>query len=401
MPATRGKHVWMIFAVMACGAGVSINAEGTLSQWILVVPAHGSAALNSQDGSSAAPDPVTIGFEEYAAQDETCQADVCSDPVEGQCGYLCATFPEATSSAGWSCGSSQTQPHVTTQNPYSGMKCLQFGPDPCSEADWMQASLLVPYTGPGDVAPFNLSMAVAFAGSANPALQLELVGGGEVLFKMSFAGGDILVSDEAGAGWIPTGLTYDANDTYQTLGIDLDPCPMCCGLCDGVGPPCLGPEDCVSARCVYPGDSSDDSYCVGCGVVAIEWTGEIGVYEIPIGRSGPVDEIVLSRANVGGYANIDEVLAGGTDVCLPECGNTVLDEGEECDVGSDDACPGLCVLPHTIGPAGEPECTCMSEASVPIPAVSEWGIVVLALALLTGLKVMLRARRTHSVVQRE
>jgi hypothetical protein len=46
---------------------------------------------------------------------------------------------------------------------------------------------------------------------------------------------------------------------------------------------------------------------------------------------------------------------------------------EQCDGTDDDVCPGLC----------QANCTCSGAA---IPTVSEWGILILTLSLLTGAK---------------
>ncbi len=58
------------------------------------------------------------------------------------------------------------------------------------------------------------------------------------------------------------------------------------------------------------------------------------------------------------------------------CGNRIREVGEECDRTDDAACPGMCA--H--------DCTCTTA----IPTVSHWGLVVLALLLITGAKVWYR-----------
>lgn len=54
------------------------------------------------------------------------------------------------------------------------------------------------------------------------------------------------------------------------------------------------------------------------------------------------------------------------------CGNNIQEGTEQCDGTDDAACPGLC----------QTDCTCPGE---PIPTVSEWGMVILMLALLVGI----------------
>ncbi len=110
-----------------------------------------------------------------------------------------------------------------------------------------------------------------------------------------------------------------------------------------------------------------------------------------------------------GLANSDTTPdACRTDCTLASCGDGLIDDGEMCD-GSDDAlCPGACrtdcvcgVCGNRIREAGE-ECDRNDAAACPgncghdckcitaIPTVSQWGLVVLALLLLTCAKVWYR-----------
>ncbi len=109
--------------------------------------------------------------------------------------------------------------------------------------------------------------------------------------------------------------------------------------------------------------------------------------------------------------------AGTTCGCLPlpaDCGNNVLEPGEECDGTSDEACPGGCNncrcaepppprcgngilegVEHCDGDLICPgdcgaDCTC--PFLYPIPTVSAWGLVALTLLLLCGGKVLGRSR---------
>ena len=74
--------------------------------------------------------------------------------------------------------------------------------------------------------------------------------------------------------------------------------------------------------------------------------------------------------------------------CLPNCtcetelcGNNILDAGEECDGSANEACGGgFC----------QPDCTCGND----IPTVSEWGLAILTLLLLTAAKLRVTERRT-------
>lgn len=78
---------------------------------------------------------------------------------------------------------------------------------------------------------------------------------------------------------------------------------------------------------------------------------------------------------------------GCSPICRPEfCGNNVLDPGEECD-GTADA---NCAPTEVCGP----DCVCGERPpDTEIPTVSEWGLVILALLLLTGAKVYYSSNR--------
>lgn len=62
------------------------------------------------------------------------------------------------------------------------------------------------------------------------------------------------------------------------------------------------------------------------------------------------------------------------------CGNNIVDGDEACDGPDDDACPGQC----------RADCTCPKP---PIPTVSEWGVVILSLLMLTGIAIKFGRRR--------
>lgn len=74
---------------------------------------------------------------------------------------------------------------------------------------------------------------------------------------------------------------------------------------------------------------------------------------------------------------------GDTNECrCPICGDNVVNQpDEECDGTDDSACPGQC----------RADCTCPPPEA--IPTVSEWGLVILALFLITGAKMYFGRRR--------
>ena len=71
--------------------------------------------------------------------------------------------------------------------------------------------------------------------------------------------------------------------------------------------------------------------------------------------------------------------------CQPKCGNGSIDPGEECDGTNDALCPGNCLA----------DCTC--EPGTEIPAVSEWGLIILATLLTCAGTILFRSRRASGV----
>ena len=118
--------------------------------------------------------------------------------------------------------------------------------------------------------------------------------------------------------------------------------------------------------------------------------------------------------------------------CQPTCGNGSIDTGEECDGMDNSACPGACLSDCTCGSfcgdgvcdPGEDSCNCPDDCGTPplsevpgvtctdgndndcdgltdstdpdcagaIPTVSAWGLIIMALLLLTGIKVRFGGR---------
>ena len=92
----------------------------------------------------------------------------------------------------------------------------------------------------------------------------------------------------------------------------------------------------------------------------------------------PLDLDESSRVLDGDADGTSTVDMGAYEFRLPppSCGNNVLDQpNEQCDGTDDSACSGQC----------RTDCTCPSGA---IPAVSGWGMILLALLVLTGAKVL-------------
>lgn len=83
--------------------------------------------------------------------------------------------------------------------------------------------------------------------------------------------------------------------------------------------------------------------------------------------------------------------------CSPVCGNGVLEPGESCDDGNgnnDDGCTTVCTILTGWECTGSPSiCTPPPDT---VPTVSEWGLLVLALLLLTAGKIQASRMRQET-----
>ena len=102
--------------------------------------------------------------------------------------------------------------------------------------------------------------------------------------------------------------------------------------------------------------------------------------EIVLNGPLPLDATTTISIDVGTQVRTFEYWFG-TPIEVGECGDDMVNqEGEECDGTDDAACPGRC----------RPDCTCLPPGV--IPTVSQWGLVILALLLLSTAKVLFSRR---------
>ncbi len=98
-----------------------------------------------------------------------------------------------------------------------------------------------------------------------------------------------------------------------------------------------------------------------------------------VGDHCPADVVIVDCSG----DTIDGCCAPGCNAnddadCVPECGNGVQEEGEECDDGNADETDS---------------CTFECEERQPVPTVSQWGLVILALLILAAAKVYFSRRQ--------
>ncbi len=101
-----------------------------------------------------------------------------------------------------------------------------------------------------------------------------------------------------------------------------------------------------------------------------------------MGDHCPADVVIVDCSGV----DLDGCCAPGCNAnddadCQPVCGNGVQEDGEECDDGNADETDS---------------CTSTCESRQPVPAVSQWGLVILALLLLAAAKVYFSRREAQA-----
>jgi len=177
-----------------------------------------------------------------------------------------------------------------------------------------------------------------------------------------------------GDGIVNAGEECDGGDCCSatcTFKPNTTVCRAAAGVCDAV-------EHCTGAAATCPADGFLTTVCrpsTGPCDPAEACTGT--------GVNCPANVLITACQNGDGCCPAGCNAANDND-CVAVCGNSVKEPGEECD-GTDDAtCPGLC----------RADCTCGVAV---IPTMSQWGLVVLTLLLLTGAKVYFGRRPTSAI----
>jgi cysteine-rich repeat protein len=129
--------------------------------------------------------------------------------------------------------------------------------------------------------------------------------------------------------------------------------------CDGVGNNC--PADAKSTAVCNPSTGPCDPLeaCDG------------------VGNNCPADVTIVDCINGDGCC-ADGCNANNDSDCEPICGNGIEEEGEECDDGNTDETDS---------------CTSECTSRQPVPTVSQWGLVILALLILAAAKVYFSRRQ--------
>ncbi len=159
-------------------------------------------------------------------------------------------------------------------------------------------------------------------------------------------------------------------------------------LCDGQGAAC-GTDLKLTTECrPAAGDCDEADFCDGqsdtCGAdnkldtECRASTGSCDPSETCDGGDNCPADVVIVDCTDGDGCCAPGCNANNDSDCTPECGNGVQEEGEECDDGNDDESDA---------------CTANCTSQQPVPTVSEWGLVILALLLLAAAKVYF-GRRT-------
>ncbi len=213
-----------------------------------------------------------------------------------------------------------------------------------------------------------------------------------------------------GNGVVETGEECDDGNSDNTDGC----VEGCLNATCGDGYVQAGVEQCDDGN-TNDNDACSNNCTQGCGNGIVN-TGE----ECDDGNASNTDACTNACTNArcgDGFTQAGEQCDDGnandndacSNNCTQGCGNGIVNTGEECDDGNaidEDGCTNSCTLPFCgdgIVQAGEEcdglnnaacdgeeclaDCTCTPPPPTDIPTMSEWGLVVLTLLLLTGAKV--------------
>jgi hypothetical protein len=198
--------------------------------------------------------------------------------------------------------------------------------------------------------------------------------------------------EECDPGIDPTGFGENDCDCPDQCQPDCTcPSPKVCSVScsNGAAGECPGgtgcpdtPEECLDQICRNPGSC-------GCGALTVCTFDGVDILPPPVCGDGrrEGDEECDPGVDPTGFGENDCACPDQcqTDCTCPGagdvCGNNVREGAEQCDGTDNAACLDLC----------QANCTCSGDA---VPTVSEWGMVVLVLSLLVGIKLKFGRRQT-------
>lgn len=254
---------------------------------------------------------------------------------------------------------SSIEGHIETANPLSGTQHLRLSRDPAVGTipfgciiDARVPTDAVAESNPTPIGPTTLSVNIAISDRFGPNYVLQPQAkaiGSRVTTLLFFYYGTVYVIEAPPPcnDCIPY-FSWEPGDYHEYM-VHLDPCePYTCVGGDNEGSPCTTTYDCP------------DGACRGSYTISVD--GELK-YQGPLFAAEAVDQLLFFSDNsIAGNSevnfDVDDINIARGDPCPLVCGDGLVREGEECEVGFDAACPGRCVPPGGTGASEEAECSC-------------------------------------------
>ncbi len=339
------SKLWRPITVVTCVVGLVATAAYAVRP--------NPTTLNQQPGKKLVASDETRAPAQTAGTTLYIQS-VGFEPGEGYAPGFINDQPCAVGPTCWgittAAGASDVEGHVDTVHPFAGTQHFRLSPDPNHRTNQPGFGLGVDarlpasadtVTAPIGTTVFDMEVSVDTPFGQDFQIQPQAISqSARVQRVLFFYAGGLYMEDLAPTqGYYAASAGWDTSGAYQHLKLTIDACN----------------NDCTEPDCF--------------GTTTLEYAGA----EIYKNASGTwagtaVDQFLVYGDNYPGSSmDIDDLVANQTE-CVTECGNGVIEVGEDCEVGDDSPCPGRC-----IGVGEEGECTCTRVCTLADPCILENG----------------------------